>query len=301
MMKLDTILTFTLVAALLLGCSKSEMSRGVGEEMTVSYTVTAPATKASLGNGDAVNHVWYALYRKSDNSLVKEFPMQPFTAGKAICPVTMVRDQSYKVVFVAQHYEMDGAVKTPAYAVDPAKAVLAMPVSAVANSDNYDVFCFVDEVDKYQGGIQAKGVTLTRKVAQLNYICTAEDAAAAATLGMTPSFSRIVLSGVPASYSILLDRPSDNTVSVDYAKAALTGDPGLLGTAFFFAGDNLTTTQLQLYRGPDGAELTTTLDVGNVPVEMNKRTNITGAFMTGTVDYEIAINTEDIDISHPLN
>lgn len=294
MMKRTIIITLALLAAVVLSCNKTEtVSSG---EVTVNYTVAAPATKATLGNGAAVNYVWYALYR-TDGSLVKEFTLQPFTEGKALCPVTMVRDQSYKVVFVAQHYDVQGSVKTSVYAVDAANATLAMPVSAAANSDNYDLFCFVDEVNDYQGDTDAKPVKLTRKVAQVNYLCTAEDAAAAAALDMTPTASSITLTGVPASYDLLSGQVSDNTVTVTYAKAALTSDPNLLGTAFCLAGDNLA-TKLELYKGD---VLTTTLDVASVPVGLNKRTNITGAIMTGTVDYEISIDVVDTETTHPLN
>lgn len=292
-MKRTILMTLALLAAALLSCNKTEKV-GSGE-VTVNYTVAMPMTKASLGNGEAVNYVWYALYR-ADGSLVQEFPLQPFAAGSAICPVTMVRDQSYSVVFVAQHYEVEGDVKTPAYAVDAATGVLRMPQTAKANSDNYDVFCYVDEVVEYQGATGAKPVTLTRKVAQVNYFCTSEDAAAAATLGMTPTASEIVLTGVPESYDIIAGQPSLNTVTVTYGKAALTGDANLLGTAYCLAGDNLTKAELKLYKGD---ELTTTIDVENLPVETNKRTNITGAIMTGTVDYQISLEADvDETINH---
>lgn len=292
-MKRTIIIILALLAAALLSCNKTE--KVASGEVTVNYTVAMPMTKASLGNGEAVNYVWYALYR-ADGSLVQEFPLQPFAAGKAICPVTMVRDQSYKVVFVAQHYKVDGEAKTPAYAVDAMNAVLQMPLTAEANSDNYDVFCYVEEVIDYQGATGAKPVTLTRKVAQVNYFCTSEDAAAAATLGMTPTASEIVLTGVPESYDIISGQPSVNTVEVTYAKTDLTGDTNLLGTAFCFAGDNLTNAELKLYKDD---VLTTTLDVDNLPVEINKRTNITGAIMTGTVDYQISLETDvDGTINH---
>lgn len=287
-MKRIILISLALFAAALLSCNKTEI---VGNgEVTVNYTVAMPQTKASLGNGDAVNYVWYALYR-ADGSLVQEFPLQPFATGSANCPVTMVRDQNYSVVFVAQHYDVAGDVKTPSYAVDAAKGVLQMPVAAKANSDNYDVFWYVDEVVKYDGNSNSKPITLTRKVAQVNYFCTSEDAAAAATLGMTPTASEIVLTGVPESYDIIAGQPSLNTVTVTYDKADLTGDTNLLGTAYCLAGDNLTNAELKLYKGD---ELTTTIDVKNLPIEINKRTYITGAIMTGTIDYQISLEA-DID------
>ena len=293
MMKRIILIAFAFLAALI-SCNKTETVSS--EEVTVNYTVAVPVTKATLGNGAAVNYVWYALYR-TDGSLVKEFSLQPFTEGKALCPVTMVRDQSYRVVFVAQQYDGQGADKTPVYAIDAENAALEMPVSATANSDNYDFFCYLDEVNDYQGSTDAKPVKLARKVAQINYLCTDEDSAAAAALDMTPTASSITLTGVPASYGLLSGQVSDNTVTVTYAKAALTSDLNLLGTAFCLAGDNVA-TKLELYKGD---VLTTTLEVASVPVGLNKRTNITGAIMTGTVDYEISIDVVDTETTHPLN
>lgn len=290
MKKLIYITLAALIA--LTSCNKSEtLASG---EVTVNYTVAVPVTKAALGNGAAINYVWYALY-STDGSLVREFSLQPFTEGKALCPVTMVRDQSYKVVFVAQHYDVHSGDKTPVYAIDAENAVLEMPVSAIANSDNYDLFCFVEEVIDYQGATDAKPLMLARKVAQINYLCTDEDSAAAAALDMTPTASSITLTGVPASYGLISGQVSDNTVTVTYAKAALTtSDLNLLGTAFCLAGDNVA-TKLELYKGD---VLTTTLEVASVPVGLNKRTNIKGAIMTGRLNSQIGIDVDDTDISH---
>jgi len=278
-MKQRLFIFLILAAASLTGCTKSDVCQAEVEEVTVNYAVAAPATKASepaLGNGAAVNYVWYALYR-TDGTLVNEFTLQPFFEGKALCPVTMVRDQSYKVVFVAQHYNVDGQTKTPVYAVNAESAVLSMPSSTEANSDNSDLFCYVDEVIDYKGDNDPKSIILTRKVAQINFICTAEDASAAALQGKTPDSSAITLTGVPAYYDILAGEPSTATMTVQYAKTALTGDANLLGSAFCFASDHIASAALKLYKGND---LTASVSVDHVPVEMNKRTNIVGALMT---------------------
>lgn len=275
-MKQRIIILFTLVAVSFIGCSKAEIHEMGDREVTVNYTMSVPVTKAALGNGAAVNYVWYALYR-ADGTFVKEFTRQPFRDGKALCPVTMVRDQSYKVVFVAQHYTVDGQTKTPVYAVNAESATLSMPASTEANSDNTDLFCYVDEVIDYKGSNEPKSIILTRKVAQINYLCTSEDADAAALQGKTPDHSSITLTGVPAYYDILAGEPSSTTMTVQYTKAALTGDTNLLGTAFCFASDHIASTELKLYKGD---QLTATVSVDHVPVEMNKRTNIVGALMT---------------------
>ena len=144
MNKVKTILAAALSLVLAASCNKAEMASN--EEITVNYSVSVPATKA-LGGGAAINKVWYAVYR-TDGSLVSNYQPVDFTEGKANCPVVMMRGQSYKVLFVAQHYS---DASTPAYTIDPATATLTMPTVVVANSDNYDIFTFVDDVVEYDG------------------------------------------------------------------------------------------------------------------------------------------------------
>lgn len=296
MMKRAILIFFSAVAVIMSGCNKAEIKPAVDDMVTMTYTVNNPMATKALGAGDAVNYVWYALYR-TDGTLVKDFGIRFFNNGSAYCPVTMVRDQSYKVVFVAQHYKADGETKTPAYTIDPATATLTMPVAAVANSDDYDLFCLVDEVLDFQGG-NAKSVTLSRNVAQVNYFCNDIDWENAATLGMTPTASSVTLEGVPAKYDLLKGKPSIETVTVTYAKSALSGDTNLLGTAFCLAGDNLTKATLSLYKDE---EVTTTLDVDNVSVKPNYRTNITGSIMTGTVNYTVSLDVDSTEQTHPLH
>ena len=171
-----------LASLLAFACNKAETSES--DVVTVNYTVTAPATKA-FGEGESINTIWYALY-KTDGTLVTDFGTVAFNAGSAVCPVTMVRDQSYKVVFVGLHYDSHN----PVYAIDPAKAAIAMPATAVANTDKYELFCTVQEVIEYDGG-KTGSARLDRIVSQVNFVCTTEDWNAAATLGMTPAPSFI--------------------------------------------------------------------------------------------------------------
>ena len=289
---------FAVVSAVFLAaaCDKSETPVAESGERTVSYTVSFPQTKATLGNGEAVNYVWYALYNEQGR-LLMEYAPQPVNAdGKAECKVTMMFDQNYKVVFVGQHYEVAGELKTPAFAIDAAKAEVQMPLAAKANSDNYDLFTYVDQVSNYQGG-NGKDVSLTRILAQVNFFCTADDWTNAAALSMTPTASSMQLASVPSRYNVLTGIASTQTVTVEYAKNALTPDANLLGTAFCLAGENLTAT-LNLFKGD---ELTTTRTVSNVPAQLNYRTNITGQIMTGSMNYTISINPTGTDQNKPLN
>ena len=293
--------TFILAAAALVlaaSCNKAEMASN--EEITVNYSISVPVTKA-LGEGAAVNKVWYAVYRTTDGSLLKNYEPVVFTDGKANCQVVMMRGQSYKVLFVAQHY--DGV--TGAYTIDPANAILTMPTEAVANSDNYDIFTFVDEVTNYDG-TPADAVVLERRVAQVNFTCNDTDWANAGALGMLPTHSEVTLTSVPESYSLLSGTPSSATVSVTYAKNARPAGDMNLATVFCFVGasdastDFTTDATLSLYTSEDQTEAVRTLTVDNLPVKSNYKTNVNGNIMTGSVNYSITIDPVGAETNYPL-
>ena len=300
MKTIKTILAAAAALVLAASCNKAEAPAGEG--LTVNYSVSVPATKA-LGEGAAINKVWYAVYR-TDGSLVSNYQAVDFTGGSANCPVVMMRGQSYKVLFVAQHY--DGAEMTdPTYAIDPATATLTMPTAAVANSDNYDIFTFVDEVTNYDGA-PADAVILERKVAQVNFSCNDTDWANAGALGMLPTHSAVTLTSVPQSYSLLSGTPSAETVSVTYAKNARPAGDMNLATVFCFVGasdastDFTTNATLSLYTSEDQTEAVRTLTVDNLPVKSNHKTNVIGNIMTGSVGYTVTIDPASGSTNHPF-
>lgn len=276
-MKRTIIIILSLLSVLLAGCSKSDVSDAGYGEVTVTYSVSAPSTKA-FGKGESVNKVWYALYR-TDGTLVKNYAPVPFENGSANCPVEMMRGHSYKVAFVAQHYSDAGV---PTYEIDAHNASLVMPVEAVANSDDYDVFTYVDPVDNYQGQ-SADAVVLTRKVAQVNFIASDWDEAEA--LGKLPACSSVVFSKISRSYGIMTDTPSAETVSVNYAKSAVPGEASVLGTVFCFVGGGegfATPAVLRLYDSQDPSAVPTrTVEVPALIMKTNFKTNVTCAIMTG--------------------
>lgn len=297
MNKVKTILIAALALVLAASCNKAETTPT--EEIAVNYSVNVPMTKA-LGEGTAVNKVWYAVYR-TDGSLLKNYQPVEFKDGKANCQVVMMRGQSYKVLFVAQHY--DGV--TGAYTIDPATATLTMPTAAVANSDNYDIFTFVDEVTNYDG-TAADAVVLERRVAQVNFTCNDTDWANTEALGMLPTYSAVTLTSVPQSYSLLSGTPSAATVSMTYAKNARPAGDMNLATVFCFVGasdastDFTTDATLSLYTSEDQTEAVRTLTVDNLPVKSNYKTNVNGNIMTGSVSYSITIDPVGTETNHPL-
>jgi hypothetical protein len=236
--------------------------------LTVQYGITVDAPTRTLGDGKTATHVWYALYR-ADGSLVSECaaPAKIDADRKAICPVTMAKDQDYKVVFLAMYYEGT----TPAYTVDAQSKTVSMPTQAQANSDKFDLFYGVDEVVDFQGA-QSTNVELTRVVAQVNFELSET---AWNYLQVAQTFkSQIQISGAPTSMNIW-DGILGAAASVTYPQTQIPAEGRNIGTAYCFAsaaGDQKVEASISLYNA-DGTEVKT-ISATAVPVAANRQTNL---------------------------
>ena len=275
MKRLITILTI-LASMLAVSCNKAETP---AHEEAMTYSVSIPTTKAVNADGSAINKVWYALY-KTDGTLVTNYQPVDFTGGSANCQVVMMRGQSYKIVFVAQYGET--------YTITPATATVSMPESPDANSDNYDIFYFVEEVNNYTG--QTTGaVTLNRAAALVNFYSNDVDWNNAASLGSTPAYSSVKLTGVPSSFNLLTDTAGETT-TITYSRAEIPGNKHL-AAAYCFDPDANIKAEVKLFTEDSDNSLVRTLEIADVPIATNMQTNITGAIMTGTIDFTISITT----------
>ena len=266
-MKTFTHIALALASLLALSCVKEAQPEHNEETVTVQYGVTVDTPTKALGDGKTANYVWYALYR-ADGSLAKAYEPAKIDADrKAICPVTMVKDQDYKVVFLAMYYEDD----IPAYTVDPEAKTVSMPGSAQANSDKLDLFYGVDEVEDFQG-VQNTNVTLNRIVAQVNFELSEE---AWNTLGVDSSFlSQIGISGAPMAMS-LWDGTLSEATSITYAKSTIPAEGRMIGTAYCIAsknGDQKVDASISLFNA-SGTEVKTVFSSA-VPIAVNKQTNL---------------------------
>lgn len=237
------------------------------QTVTVEYNVSSAVTK-SIGNGESINYVWYALY-DLDGRFVADFKLSPVVDGKANCPVTMVKGKSYNVVFVAQHYSPVSGKNVPAYTVNINEGRVYMPVQAKANTDAYDLFCGLDTVIEYDGKKPDK-VMLQRVVAQVNVLAEQSDWDAARSAGQLPDASQITITGVPAAYDLISQQAVDSEVNVNYEKSSLTGTDLQLGTAYCFA-DECISVSIGLYKNDSK---TKEITVTEVDVEANRKTNI---------------------------
>ena len=261
-------IALTLASLLALSCGKEVQPECNDQMLTVQYGISVDAPTKALGDGKTATHVWYALYR-ADGSLVStcETPAKIDSDRKAICPVTMAKDQDYKVVFLAMYYE--GA--TPAYTVDAQSKTVSMPTQVQANSDKFDLFYGVDEVVDFHG-TQNTNVELTRVVAQVNFELSET---VWNELHVDQTFkSQIQISGAPTSMNIWNGKLG-SAATITYAQTQIPAEGRNIGTAYCFAtaaGDQKVEASISLYNAA-GDEVKTTSATA-VPVAANRQTNL---------------------------
>lgn len=272
-----SIFATALLALSALSCDKAESPVSMPElSEAVTYSVGLDQQTKALGEGKSINYIWCGAYKEVNNDGVVSYTLRsesltPFVDGIAQCKIEMVRDQSYKVVFVGQYFEN----MNPSYRIDEGFARVYMPTVPPTNSDNYDLFTYVDQVTDFRPSA-AKNITLSRRVAQINFLADPADLAASATVGKTPVQSSVILSGIPEYISLLDGTVSDTFVNVEYAKAPLTNlDGNTLATVFCLASETSKDVNTSLYiYNANGETLKGYSSIPGIPYKANYRTNV---------------------------
>lgn len=259
-----------LTILLAVSCTKEGQDSFV--EVTVDYSVAVGEQTKAYGEGDEVTHIWYALYRKSNDKFVRSFTPAPMVNGVATCPVTLVLNQEYKLVFVGMNYEYKDGQLTPAYIIQKEHATISMPTNSVANSEKLDCFYGYDEIQVNQPET-GTSITLSRITSQVNFLCKAEswqDEYASATSSMT-------LSGVARNFK-LLEGQLSGSQDVEYtATSLLTGEKlqedgdYRICSVYTFAADGVS-AECKFNHNHNG--VTETFTVSELPLATNKRTNV---------------------------
>jgi hypothetical protein len=256
---------------LLAGCRK-DAPVDAPELTTMTYNVKAPVqffTKAA-GEGDQINILWCGVYHKEaeDNYVYMPY-MSAFvevTPGKDIkVPLTLIRNQYYKLVFVAQHRNNDNTkAYTYTYNIDYRTGDMALN-APVTDGEYLDVFVKVDTVGPIAGN-ENREITLDRPVAQINVGTSADE---------LPTTFDLTLTGVPAAYNLFTGTRSQTTV--EHTFQGLTPIRGTLSVA---GTDYNHMTTLYIFGGNKiGGAITygqSAKTFSNIDTAPNHKTNIVG-------------------------
>lgn len=309
-----------------------------GNTQKVTFKVEMPgegvasrviADGVNVGGGNQVDKLIWALYEKGkDNArldfgfgtpIEKEDGKQVFTAE-----ISMVKGLTYNVLFFA--YDEDGCV-FQLNTEDPDLTALKLKSDLEANVEGYDAFVKCHE-HIVKSGTEVTEVILNRPFAQVNAATTVADLDRAEKLQAVVTKSELVIKNVPTQYNVLTGEATENadlTYSANdilkhYVAAGETepthpneditvdnAEYKYLAMAYVLAGatedskESLHDATFNFYRGANGDDLMRNIDIINLPIQRNHRTNVIGDLLTKTESFKIVIDEQFDEPDHNIN
>lgn len=176
------------MSIILLASCQKESHVTAPEETVVTYTVQAPVEfevkSGENGTGSKINALWYGVYhKKGDGSYKYMNDMSAYrtvdnASEKIYVPITLFKDQEYKIAFIAQH-RSDKGVYT--YILKDGQNVLSEeqfaemvlnPKAVIVNGEQLDAFVYWEKTGVIKHD-NKKEITLSRPLAQINITTTA--------------------------------------------------------------------------------------------------------------------------------
>lgn len=299
-----------LAAVAMTSCSNDDvMNNAPDNGSTVTFTATLPSDLQSraFGDGTQTKDLHYAIYEAGTKNLVfaSEGGVPQATLVKIdeknfSLSADLVKGKAYDFLFWAD------ATGNDFYTFDPAEQTVSINYdNLVANDDTRDAF-FQTVKDINVTGSASYNVELRRPFAQLNILTDdiAKVTATGTTLGditvtVSDAYSTLDLfsgeaTGLKgAAVSFAAPRAEGEIVSVN-GKAYDVLSMNYILTGSVIEGGNVQTAQKELFdvtvdiNDNNGTKLQT-INVSNVPVQRNYRTNIYGSLLTNSLDFNIVV------------
>ena len=298
--------TLTISALMLASCSNEDVMSPASDGPVV-FTVSLPGefTRA-ISDGETATQLTYAVYVKGETTAVFSSkhdgdPKPYFSDKKATLSLNLAKGKEYDCIFWADKpgntfYTFDQTNKTVAINYD----------GIVSNDEDRDAF-FAAETVKVTGAA-TKTIELRRPFAQLNFATSDLDAAKKA--GLNYGGSRVTVSNVYTKLNLLSGKASEGKeVTFAYASKVVDGNAhkevngktyDWLSMNYLLTGDTPTEdneqtaeselVDLVFVAGSSDTADVNTVNVSQVPVQRNYRTNIYGALLTSPVDFNIVID-----------
>jgi len=280
-------------------CSNDE-SAVCDETVEVSFCTTLPqimSTRADAGEL-TVNKVVCAVFDENNAEVNNLRSTVTIVDGNSITYAPqLIKGRTYKVVF--------WAMKDNNYNVEDLTAITRATNGSTAEAD-YDAFTATTEIFVENAATQA--VTLTRPIAQLNIGIPAEDwTTLTSTFGQEPDATTVSYSGKD-SFNALTGTTTGNDVTIERTSPA-TGaaisvnskDYKQLGTYYLFEDDKSNINITYSVADNNANDIRSNVEILNVPVWKNYKTNVVGGLLTGTITYNITIAPSDFLTDDALN
>ena len=293
-----------------------------GKEQAVTFTVNLPGnteTRAiqqgvEVGKGNMATTLIWALY---EDGKYTDGPLDTGTGHyeadkKFTATINMVKGLTYKVLFLA--YNADNCAFDGVAAGDDLLS-LTLKSDLKANQEAYDAFVACHEHEVNAEAVTT--VTLTRPFAQVNAATTLADLQRAKKLKAAPTNTNLVIKDVPTVYNVLTGEATNNgEVSYKAAEILKTIDTqaevvneGIevedkdyyyLTMAYVLAGATATSDKsmheatFDFYRDEEPTPVHT-INIPNLPIQRNWRTNVIGDLLTQGENFQIVIDEKFID------
>ena len=296
------------LTALLFGaasCSNQDVAAPEADgPVTFSIALPGDFTRA-ISDGETATQLTYAVYVKGETTAVFSSkhdgdPKPSFSDKKATLSLNLAKGKEYDCIFWAD--KPDNSVYTFSEAD---KTITISYDGIVSNDEDRDAF-FAAETIKVTGAA-TKTIELRRPFAQLNFATSDLDAAKKA--GFEFGGSRVTVSNVYTKLNLLSGKASEGKeVTFAYAPKVVDGNAhkevngktyDWLSMNYLLTGDTPTEdneqtaeselVDLVFVAGSSATADVNTVNVSQVPVQRNYRTNIYGALLTSPVDFNIVI------------
>lgn len=296
MKKIFSFLAVALFAVGAVSCSKMDVSVALPGEGNVEFTINTPGelTRATIGNGENVNIVYYEIYkadRNHKNSVIDGTPLlegtiKDFPKNNTLS-LNMLEDQEYVALFWAQVDQPQGK---EFYDVTDLRYVAAYYTTGegkdiLANNEDRAAFCQVHPFSTTDKGYnKSQTVELVRPFAQLNL--GTDKAFLNKDYKITLEESKMVVKSVGKAFNVAKMKSAAEKMDVvfDFGKVPAE-DLEVNKTLYAYAGMNY------FFVPSDEASVNVVYDiktdvgtvnrtVSNVPVKTNFRTNILGNLLT---------------------
>ena len=258
---------------LLISCQK-ESRIETSEKTVVTYEVQAPVEfeikSTGSGQGSSVNALWYGVYhKKQNNEYVYMSDMSAHVAvtdasKKISVPITLFKDQEYKIIFVAQHIETtvsaSGAESNCyTYTVNEQGLMSLNPKARITDGEQLDAFVYWEETGVVKNDYK-KDIELSRPLAQINISTTAST---------RPTTVDVKIKGTAQSYNIFTGTYSDSVNDIEFKGLTCNGEQ--LATVYFIPPvSGKVDMEITLAQGAQP------LTINSLSVAPNFKTNVTG-------------------------
>lgn len=293
-----------ILSSIVLLATSCQKETRIDSPATLTYTVVPEVSFDVKSGGETinteinteVNSISYLVYHKKINAqgqpdyeYIEEMgAYKPIEDPTQISvPITLIKDQEYKLVFIAQHrFESQQRTETYAYTYNSiSKEMSVNPSAPFTNGDQFEAYVFVDEVGPITGN-ENRNATLRRIVSQINI------GTSAATY---PENLNIAVTGAAASYNVFegtyAAATEESTINLSNIATPAAGTDHIkvssvnynrLATLYCLGNNKLALTLTNVQNAADNFK------INNVSTQVNYKTNIVGNILAGTYTVQAA-------------